>query len=132
MAYILVYKTYNFNENTMTIDIKIRWVINDEDIIRLINYYNKVLNAGINNDFQGIRTDSDRIDIEKTLILLINLYICMLRKKYEYNLEEYLNIVQDFSNDFANDFANKFYDELKVNNDIIPKKDFLLELRFNE
>jgi hypothetical protein len=120
LAYILVYKTYNFNENTMTIDIKIRWVIDDDDIIRLINYYSLILNAGINNNFEGIQPDSKNVNIKKTIILLINLYMCMLRKKNEYNLEEYLNVVQDFSNETS----RNFYDELKVNNDIIPKNNF--------
>ena len=56
----------------MTIDIKLRWVIDDEDIIRLINYYSLILNAGINNDFEGIRPYSENVNIKKTLILLIN------------------------------------------------------------
>lgn len=125
LAYILVYKTYNFNENTITIDIKIRWVIKDEEIIRLIKYYSLILNTGINNNFEGIQTDTENVNIKNIIILLINLYICMLRKKNNYNLEEYLNIVQDFSNDNC----DKFYDNLNVNNEIIPKNNFNFDFK---
>ena len=132
MAEILVIQHYDFNENTLTIDIKLRWVIDDEDITKLINYYSKIFDEGQKNNFNNVNYCPNvdyNVDLGKTIFLLIKLYLCMLKNKKDYKFENNLKYYLDEKlpgevQTFSNETCDEFYDELKVNNNIIPKNNF--------
>lgn len=132
MAELLVIQHYDFNDNTLTIDVKLRWIIDDEDIKKLINYYSKIFDEGQKNNFNNVHYCSNvdpNIDLGKTIFLLIKLYICMLQNKKGYNFEHNLKYYLDEKlpgeiNIFCDKTCDDFYDELKVDNNIIPTNNY--------